>query len=138
MSPVSSSKVMDRGGRIQAPFTVSDISTCPGALYSENHPTSRSPWATGRSSVTVVPEVGAVENAAPWTKVGAADWPTAVHGSRAPRVAITARPADRGEGKYFKAMPSLTNNDPENMGELELNQALAWVAGLAGEQPPPI
>src|SRR5207244_5534604 len=72
MSPVSSSNFIARGARFQAPFTLSDTWTCPGALYSETHPTSRSPRATGRLSVTVVAEVGAVENAAPWMKVGVA------------------------------------------------------------------
>src|SRR5437867_1267580 len=72
MSPVSSTKCSDAGARVQAPFTLSDTRTSPGAWYWENHPTSKSPWATGDVSVTVVVDIGAVENAAPWTKVGAA------------------------------------------------------------------
>src|SRR5216117_1807232 len=72
MSPVSSSKVSDpAGARIQVPFTLSDTWTCPGALYWANHPTSRSPWATGRVSGTVsAGTLDPVENASPWTKVG--------------------------------------------------------------------
>src|SRR5438045_3769962 len=107
MSPVSSSKVIARGALVQAPFTLSDTWTCPGALYSATQPTSRSPWATGWSSVTVVAEVGAVEKAAPWMKVGVVDWATAVRGTEAPR--IRARPAaDRAEGESLTAIPSLT------------------------------
>src|SRR6266446_6473787 len=106
MSPVSSSNFIARGARIQAPFTLSDTWTCPGALYSANQPTSRSPRATGRLSVTVVAEVGAVENAVPWTKVGAA---TAACGSGTPRVVSTTRAAvDRDEGKCFSATRSLS------------------------------
>src|SRR5437773_5691791 len=70
MSPVSSTKCSDAGARVQAPFTLSDTRTSPGAWYWENHPTSKSPWATGDVSVTVVVDIGAVENVAPWTKVG--------------------------------------------------------------------
>src|SRR5947208_14396095 len=94
MSPVSSRKVSDAGARVQVPFTLSDTRTCSGASYWENQPTSRSPWATGRASVTVT--VGTrdpVENAAPWTQVGAVERATAVRGRRTPRVANTARPA---------------------------------------------
>src|SRR5436190_2091986 len=59
------------GARVQAPFTLSDTSTCPGTLYCENHPTSRSPPATGLVSVTVVVRTrDPLENAVPWTKVG--------------------------------------------------------------------
>ena len=83
MSPVSSTKCSDRGARVQAPFTLSDTWTSPEAAYSENHPTSRSPWATGALSVTVVAEIGAVENAAPWTKVGAVDCCAAAGPARA-------------------------------------------------------
>src|SRR5436190_18403177 len=104
MSPVSSSKVSDpAGARIQVPFTLSDTWTCPGALYWANHPTSRSPWATGRVSGTVSAGTrDPVENAAPWTKVGVVDWATAVRGSGTPRVAITARAAvDRADGECF-------------------------------------
>src|SRR5437667_12046679 len=72
MSPVSSTKCSDAGARVQAPFTLSDTRTSPGAWYWENHPTSKSPWTTAEVSVTVVVDIGAVENAAPWTKVGAA------------------------------------------------------------------
>src|SRR5204862_7521790 len=103
MSPVSSRKVSDAGARVQVPFTLSDTRTCSEASYWENQPTSRSPWATGRLSVTVT--VGTrdpVENAAPWTQVGAVERATAVQGSRAPRVANTARPAvDRADGECF-------------------------------------
>jgi hypothetical protein len=57
--------------------------------------------------VTVNVEVReAVENAAPWTKVGVVDWPTAVLGSRAPKVAITATPTeDSAAGKDFTMIP---------------------------------
>src|SRR6266581_431441 len=98
MSPVSSSKVTEATARVQVPFTLSDTCTCPGALYWANHPTSRSPWATGWVSVTVSDGTrDPVEAAAPWTKVGLA---TAVRGRRTPRVAITARPAvERVDGK---------------------------------------
>src|SRR2546425_13356611 len=103
MSPVSPRKVKDPGARVQVPFTLSDTRTCSGASYWENQPTSRSPWATGRLSVTVT--VGTrdpVENAAPWTQVGALERATAVHGSRAPRAANMARPAvDRADGECF-------------------------------------
>src|SRR2546427_11698295 len=104
MSPVSSWKASDRGARVQAPFTLSDTSTWPGALYWANHPTSRSPWATGLLSVTVI--VGTrdpTEKAAPWTKVGELDWPAAVPGSRPPTFAITARTTEvaRADGKCF-------------------------------------
>src|SRR2546426_2340968 len=101
MSPVSSSKVKyPAGARVQVPFTLSDTCTGPGTLYWANHPTSRSPWATGRVSVTVSDGTrDPVENAAPWTNVGLA---SAVRGRRTPRVAITARPAvDRADAKYF-------------------------------------
>src|SRR2546425_3954196 len=102
MSPVSSSKVSDPGTRVHVPFTLSETWTCPGALYWLNHPTSRSPWPTGEVSVTVVAEIGAVENAAPWTKVGVVDWAPAVRGSGSPRAAITARAAaDRADGEWF-------------------------------------
>src|SRR6266481_811843 len=117
MSPVSSSNLIARGARFQVPFTLSDTWTCPGALYSATHPTSRSPRATGRLSVTVVAEVGAVENAVPWAKVGAA---TAACGSGTPRVVSTTRAAvDRAEGKCFTAIPSLTKmtrDDPRHGG----------------------
>src|SRR2546421_12048101 len=103
MSPVSSRKVSDAGARVQVPFTLSDTRTCSGASYWENQPTSRSPWATGRLSVTVT--VGTrdpVENAAPWTQVGAVERATAGHGSRAPRVGNTARPAvGRADAERF-------------------------------------
>src|SRR5947199_9626197 len=95
MSPVSSWKASDRGARVQVPFTLSDTCTCPGAPYSETQPTSRSPSATGRVSVTVAVEtLDPVENAAPWTKVGVVDWAAAVRGrgGGARRVAITTRP----------------------------------------------
>src|SRR5439155_26516432 len=105
MSPVSSSNLIARGARFQVPFTLSDTKTCPGALYSANQPTSRSPRATGRLSVTVVADVGAVENAVPWTKVGAA---SAACGNGTPRVVSTTRTAvDRAEGKCFTAIPSV-------------------------------
>src|SRR2546422_2292950 len=111
MSPVSSSKVSEpAAARVQAPFTLSDTWTCSGALYWLNHPTSRSPWATGRVSVTVNAETrDPVENAAPWTKVGEA---AAVRGRRAPKVATTARPiAERAEGKNFTETPSFCTWD---------------------------
>src|SRR2546425_7360252 len=102
MSPVSFVKVSDPGTRVHMPFTLSETWTCPGALYWLNHPTSRSPWPTGEVSVTVVAEIGAVENAAPWTKLGVVDWATAVRGSGTPRAAITARAAaDRADGEWF-------------------------------------
>src|SRR5882724_13449331 len=101
MSPVSLMKVSDPGTRVHVPFTLSETWTCPGALYWLNHPTSRSPWPTGEVSVTVVAEIGAVENAAPWTKVGVVDWATAERGSGTPRAAITARAAaDRADGEW--------------------------------------
>src|SRR5947209_6711597 len=105
MSPVSFRKVCDRGARVQLPFTSSDTSTCSGALYWANHPTSRSPWATGWVSVTVIAGTrDPVENAVPWTNVALA---TAVRGNRAPRVAITARPAvDRVDGKCLTVIHS--------------------------------
>src|SRR5437016_4890074 len=108
MSPASFMKVRDPGARFQAPFTLSDTCTCSGTSYCENHPTSRSPWATGLASVTVTVETrDPVENAVPWTKVGALDWATTVRGSRTPRVAITARPAvDRADGKCFTVIHS--------------------------------
>src|SRR2546428_11430096 len=108
MSPVSSSKVSEpAAARVQVPFTLSDTWTCSGALYWLNHPTSRSPCATGRVSVTLNAETrDPVENAVPWTKVGLA---IAVRGSRAPRVTMTTRPAaERAEGKYFTETPSFT------------------------------
>src|SRR5438552_11704006 len=103
MSPVSSRKCSDPGARVQAPFTLSDTSTCPGSLYWENHPTSRSPPATGLVSVTVVVRTRSpVENAVPWTKVGVVAWPTAGRARRAARAAITARRApDGADGKSF-------------------------------------
>src|SRR5882724_10871945 len=107
MSPVSSSKVSDpAAARVHAPFTLSETQTCSGALYWLNHPTSRSPWATGRVSVTVNAETrDPVENAVPWTKVGEA---AAVHGRRAPKVAITAMlAAERVEGNFFTQTPVL-------------------------------
>src|SRR5439155_8932788 len=73
-----------------------------GALYWATHPTSRSPWATGRLSVTVMVERRAVENAVPWTKVGVVDWATAGRGNRTPKVTITTRPVvDRADGECF-------------------------------------
>src|SRR5437773_2952922 len=106
MSPVSSSQVSDpAAARVQVPFTLSDTRTSPGALYWLNHPTSRSPWATGRLSATVVDGIRGVENATPWMKVGVA---TAGRGSRAPRVAIRARPPEeRAEGRCFSMLPVL-------------------------------
>src|SRR5205809_733292 len=106
MSPVSSSKVTEATARVQVPFTLSDTCTCPGALYWANHPTSRSPWATGWVRVTVNDGTrDPVEAAAPWTKVGLA---TAVRGRRTPRVAITAKPAvDRADAKSFTAIVTL-------------------------------
>src|SRR5437773_2678341 len=104
MSPVSSSKVSDpAAARVQVPFTLSDTCAGPGALYWANHPTSRSPSATGRVSVTVSDGTrDPVENAAPWTNVGLA---TAVQGRRTPSAAITARLAvDRADVKYFTAI----------------------------------
>src|ERR1043166_5362264 len=121
MSPVSSSNFIARGARFQVPFTLSDTWTCPGALYSANQPTSRSPRATGRLSVTVVAEVGAVENAVPWTKVGVA---SAACGS--PRVVSTTSAAvERAEGKCFTAIPSLTKMT-RGMGGAGADQDLAW------------
>src|SRR2546426_11667625 len=75
MSPVSSSKVSDPAAtRVHAPFTLSDTWTSSGALYWLNHPTSRSPWETGRVSVTVSAEtLDPVEKAVPWTNVGEVD-----------------------------------------------------------------
>ena len=111
MSPVSSSKVSDpAAARIHAPFTLSETRTCSGALYWLNHPTSRSPWATGRVSVTVNAETrDPVENAVPWTKVGEA---AAVRGRRAPKVAITAMlAAERVEGNFFTQTPVLYTCD---------------------------
>src|SRR5205823_14585142 len=117
MSPVSPRKVKDPGARVQVPFTLSDTRTCSGASYWENQPTSRSPWATGRVSVTVTVEMrDPVENAAPWTQVGVVEPATGVRGSRTPRVANTARPAvDRPDGEclimisilcdFFVALP---------------------------------
>src|SRR5229473_3309279 len=113
MSPVSSSKVNDPpAARIHAPFTLSETRTCSGALYWLNHPTSRSPWATGRVSVTVNAETrDPVENAVPWTKVALA---TAVRGNRTPSVAMTTSPAaERAEGKYFTETPSFCTCDIE-------------------------
>src|SRR5438552_2087748 len=103
MSPVSLMKVIDPGARVQVPFTLSVTRTCSGASNWEIHPTSRSPCATGLVSVTVIVETrDPVENAVPWTKVGVFDWATAGRGGRAPRVAITARPAvDRAERRCF-------------------------------------
>ena len=52
-------------------------------------------------------DVGAIENAAPWTKVGVVDWAPAVAESRTPRTAITARRApERAAGKCFMVIPS--------------------------------
>src|SRR5437762_4307504 len=92
MSPVSSSKLCaPAAARVQVPFTLSDTRTSPGALYWLNHPTSRSPWATGRVSVTVVDGIWGVENATPWMKVGVVAWARGGRARRAPTVAITAR-----------------------------------------------
>src|SRR5437667_8924517 len=113
MSRVSSRKCSDPGARVQAPFTLSDTSTCPGSLYWENHPTSRSPPATGLVSVTVVVRTRSpVENAVPWTKVGLVAWPTAGRARRAARAAITARRApDGAEGKSFMVIYSFTKRE---------------------------
>src|SRR5438132_9121287 len=107
MSPVSSSNFIARGARVQVPFTLSDTWTSSGALYWLNHPTSRSPCATGRESVTANAETrDPLENAVPWTKVGLA---TAGRGSRTPRVEIrTKRAAERANGKCFTQTPSFT------------------------------
>src|SRR5882724_12906620 len=109
MSPVSSSKCSDPGARVHAPFVSSNTWTCSGALYWETHVTNRSPWATGRVSVTVTDETrDPVANAAPWTKVGV-DWATVARARRTPRMAVTAR---RGpgwaEGKSFMVIHSFT------------------------------
>src|SRR2546422_1085122 len=119
MSPVSSSKVSaPAAARVQVPFTLSDTSTCSGALYWANHPTSRSPRATGWVSVTVIAGTrDPVENAVPWTNVALA---TAVRGNRAPRVAITTRPAvDRVDGKCLTviSLPSDACSAPPGAGE---------------------
>src|SRR5437773_5934638 len=110
MSPVSSSKACaPAAARVQVPFTLSDTWTSPGTLYWENHPTSRSPPATGRVSVTVA--VGTrepVANAAPWTNAGVA-WARAGRARRAPRVATTARrEREGGEGKIGLVTNSFT------------------------------
>src|SRR5438876_2200826 len=125
MSPVSSRKCSDPGARVQAPFTLSDTSTCPGSLYWENHPTSRSPPATGLVSVTVVVRTRSpVENAVPWTKVGLVAWPTAGRARRAARAAITARRApDGAEGKNFMVIYSFTKRE---WRERELAWDSAW------------
>src|SRR5436190_14519300 len=111
MSPVSSSKACaPAAARVQVPFTLSDTWTSPGTLYWENHPTSRSPPATGRVSVTVA--VGTrepVANAAPWTNAGVGAWARAGGARRAPRVAITTRRAPEGvEGKNGMVTHSFT------------------------------
>src|SRR5439155_4282551 len=117
MSPVSSSKVSDpAGARIQVPFTLSDTWTCPGALYWANHPTSRSPWATGRVSGTVsAGTLDPVENASPWTKVGvvapagparAATTSRAGPGDRIP-VGMVRREAPPGTPLAFEARLAL-------------------------------
>src|SRR5439155_1767184 len=72
MSPVSSRKVSDPGVRVQVPFTSSDTCTSAGAWYWANHPTRRSPWATGLVSVTVSGDAPA--NAVPWMKVRVVDF----------------------------------------------------------------
>ena len=96
MSPVSSRKVSDLGARVQAPFTLSDTWTRSGALYWANHPTSRSPWATGPVSVTATAETrDPLENAVPWPKVGVVDWATAGRG----RIAETPCSAAAGPAK---------------------------------------
>src|SRR5438094_557651 len=126
MSPVSSSKLCaPAAARVQVPFTLSDTRTSPGALYWLNHPTSRSPWATGRLSVTVLDGIRGVENATPWMKVGVA---TAGRGSRAPRVAIRARPPEeRAEGRCFSKLPVLGAHEslacPQCKGEVTLTPA---------------
>src|SRR6266478_2196780 len=126
MSPVSSRKCNDPGARVQASFTLSDTWTSPGAPYSETHPTSKSPWATGEVSVTVVADIGAVENAAPWTKVGVLDWAPAVAESRTPRTAITARRAtDRAEGKCFTVIHSFTDARGWNLPRIPLDAVRA-------------
>ncbi len=108
MSPVSSRKVCARGARVQVPFTSSDTRTCSGALYWPNHPTSRSPWATGRVSGTVTVETRApVPNAVPWTRVGVVDRATAARENRTPRLEITARQAvDRADGEHCMVIQS--------------------------------
>src|SRR5436305_13954666 len=128
MSPVSSRKVSDLGARFQAPFTLSDTWTRSGALYWVNHPTSRSPWATGLVSVAVIVETrDPVENAVPWTKVGVFDWATAGRGGRTPRVAITARPAvDRAERRCF--MVTHSSATPEVLPRVRrARQRGAWL-----------
>src|SRR5881628_1377607 len=111
MSPVSPSQVSEpAAARVQAPFTLSDTWTCSGALYWLNHPTSRSPCATARVSVTVNAETrDPVENAVPCTKVGPA---TAGCGNRTPRVEIRTRTAaQRASGKCFTQTPSFCTCD---------------------------
>src|SRR5439155_16332745 len=101
-----------------------------GALYWATHPTSRSPWATGRLSVTVIVEKRAVENAVPWTKVGAADWATAGDGRRTPRAAIAAMAAvDRADRKCLTviSLPCDTCSAPPRAGE-DGNDALGHAA----------
>src|SRR5438093_6232319 len=116
MSPVSSSKVSAPAAtRVQAPFTLSDTWLSPGALYCENHPTSRSPWATGRVSAMAYDESRAVENAVAWTKVGVA---SAACGNGAPRATITARP-DTAEDRYFTRSPFFCTT---RVGRLEPDQ----------------
>src|SRR5439155_19378537 len=118
MSPVSASKVSDpAGARVQVPFTLSDTRTCPGALYWANHPTSRSPWATGRVSGTVsAGTLDPVENASPWTKVGvvaptgparAATRSRAGPGDRIPAPHDRARGAARHSPRFRGASRSL-------------------------------
>src|SRR5438309_2765770 len=113
MSPVSSSKVSDpAAARVHAPFTLSETRTCSGALYWPNHPTSRSPWATGRVSGTVTVETRApVPNAVPWTRVGVVDRATAARENRTPRLEITARQAvDRADGEHCMVIQSFAIN----------------------------
>src|SRR5437763_2518521 len=106
MSPVSSTKCSDAGARVQAPFTLSDTWISPGAWNWENHPTSKSPWATEEVSATVVADIEAVENAAPWTKVGAVDCCAAAGPAR-------ATPRNRAKPRY-RIGHAISHLEPEN------------------------
>src|SRR2546422_2580348 len=93
MSPVPPHVVETE--RVQAPLTLSETCTWPGALYWPNHPTSRSPARTGSLRVNVYDaRRSAGEAPAPWTNSGEAAG------------VMTVRDAERAERSFARSKAS--------------------------------
>src|SRR5437764_13190345 len=81
--------------RVQGPLTLSETCTWPGAPNWLNHPTRRSPAATGSDRVRVSDGSGlGAEPAAPWMNAGDAAG------------VVTVRGADRGDRSFARSKAS--------------------------------